>query len=42
MTLLHRLHNLALKKEGLMQLARKSVTSDPFVIYGFYECWKLK
>ena len=30
-------HNLALKKGGLMQLARKSVTSDPFVIYGFYE-----
>ena len=30
-------HNLALKKEGLMQLSRKSVTSDPLVIYGFYE-----
>ena len=29
-------HNLALKK-GLMQLAKKSITSDPFVIYGFYE-----
>ena len=29
--------NLGLKKGGLMQLARKSVTSDPFVIYGIYE-----
>ena len=30
-------HNLTLKKSGLMQLARKNVTSDPFVIYGFYD-----
>ena len=30
-------HNLTLKKEGLMQLPRKSVTSDPFIIYDFYE-----
>ena len=29
-------HNLSLKRGGLMQLARKNVTSDPFVIYGFY------
>lgn len=29
-------HRLTLKKHGLMQLARKNVTSDPFVIYGFY------
>ena len=26
-----------LKKGGQMQLARKNVTSDPFVVYGFYE-----
>ena len=30
-------HNLASKKVGLMQLARKSVTPDPSVIYGFFE-----
>ncbi|MCL4152262.1 UNVERIFIED_CONTAM: hypothetical protein GTU68_060681 [Idotea baltica] len=30
-------HKLTLKKGGMMQLARKSVTSDPFVIYDFYE-----
>lgn len=30
-------HGLTLKKGGMMQLARKSVTSDPFVIYGFYD-----
>ncbi|XP_037794933.1 uncharacterized protein LOC119590332 [Penaeus monodon] len=30
-------HNMTLKKGGQMQLARKSVTSDPFVIYGFYD-----
>lgn len=29
-------HKLSLKKSGLMQIARKNVTSDPFVIYGFY------
>ncbi|KAG0716222.1 hypothetical protein GWK47_010228 [Chionoecetes opilio] len=29
-------HRLSLKKAGLMQIARKNVTSDPFVIYGFY------
>lgn len=29
-------YRLCLKKGGLMQLARKNVTSDPFVIYGFY------
>ena len=27
---------LSLKKSGLMQLARKNVTADPFVIYGLY------
>ena len=31
---------LSLKKSGLMQIARKSVTSDPYVIYGFYEMLK--
>ena len=30
-------HRLTLKKAGLMQIARKNVTSDPFVIYGFYD-----
>lgn len=30
-------HKLSLKKGGQMELARKSVTSDPFVIYGFFE-----
>ena len=30
-------YNFTLKKGGQMQLARKSVTSDPFVIYGYYE-----
>ncbi|XP_066940011.1 uncharacterized protein [Macrobrachium rosenbergii] len=30
---MHR-HNMTLKTGGMMQLARKSVTSDPFVIYG--------
>ena len=33
-------HHLTLKKGGMMQLARKSVTSDPFVIYGFYNLLK--
>ncbi|XP_050706357.1 tigger transposable element-derived protein 6-like [Eriocheir sinensis] len=33
---MHR-HNMTLKTGGMMQLARKSVTSDPFVIHGFYE-----
>ena len=33
---MHR-HGLALKKGGVMQIARKNVTSDPFVIYGFYD-----
>ena len=28
---------LSLKKGGQMQLARKNVTSDPFVVYEFYE-----
>ena len=28
---------LTLKKGGQMQIARKNVTSDPFVVYGFYE-----
>ena len=30
-------NGLSLKKGGMMQLARKSVTSDPFVVYGFYD-----
>ena len=30
-------HNLKLKKGGTMQLARKNVTADPFVIYGYYD-----
>ena len=30
-------HCLGLKKGGQMQLARKNVTSDPFVVYSFYE-----
>ena len=30
-------HKLSLKKGGQMQLARKNVTSDLFVIYEFYE-----
>ena len=30
-------HKLALKKGDLMKIARKSVTSESFVIYGFYE-----
>ena len=30
-------HKLSLKKGGQMQLARKNVTSDPFVIYRLYE-----
>ena len=30
-------HNLALKKGGQMQLARKALTSDPFVIFGYYD-----
>ena len=29
-------NGLTLKKGGMMQLARKSVTSDPFIEYGFY------
>ena len=31
---------LSLKKSGLMQIARKNVTSDPYVIYGFYDILK--
>lgn len=30
-------HSLVLKKAITMQIARKNVTSDPFVIYGFYD-----
>ncbi|XP_068200664.1 uncharacterized protein [Palaemon carinicauda] len=30
-------HNLRLKRGGTMQLARKNVTADPFVIYGYYD-----
>lgn len=30
-------HGLTLKKGGMMQLARKTVTADPFVVYGFYD-----
>ena len=30
-------HRLVLKKGGQMQLARKNVTSDPFIVYGFYD-----
>lgn len=30
-------HRLSMKKGGQMQIARKNVTSDPFVIYRFYE-----
>ena len=30
-------HKLSLKKGDQMQLARNNVTSDPFVIYEFYE-----
>ncbi|MCL4152982.1 UNVERIFIED_CONTAM: hypothetical protein GTU68_011284 [Idotea baltica] len=30
-------HNFTLKKGGQMQLARKSVTSDPFFIYNYYD-----
>lgn len=33
-------HRITLKRGGMMQLARKSVTSDPFVIYGFYNLIK--
>ena len=33
-------HKLKLKKGGQMQIARKNVTSDPFVIYEFYELLK--
>ncbi|XP_066946101.1 uncharacterized protein [Macrobrachium rosenbergii] len=31
---------MTLKTGGMMQLAKKSVTSDPFVIYGFYDLLK--
>ena len=31
---------LSLKKSGLMQVARKNVTADPFVIYGLYTLLK--
>ena len=31
---------LSLKKSGLMQIARMNVTSDPYVIYGFYDILK--
>ena len=30
-------NSLTLKNGGQMQIARKSVTSDPFVIYGYYD-----
>ena len=30
-------HKLCFKKGGQMQLARKNVTSDPLVVYGYYE-----
>ena len=30
-------HKIVLKRGGMMQLARKTVTADPFVIYGFYD-----
>ena len=30
-------HKLSFKKRGQMQLARKNVTSDPFVMYGYSE-----
>ena len=33
-------HKLSLKKGGQMQLARKNVTSDLFVMYDFYETAK--
>ena len=29
-------HKLGFKKRWQMQLARKNVTSDPFVVYGYY------
>ena len=32
-----RRHNLALKKGGQMQLARRASTGDPFVIFGYYD-----
>lgn len=35
-----RRHNMTLKTGGMMQLARKSVTSYPFAIYGFYDLLK--
>ena len=33
-------HKLNLKKGGQMQLARKNVISDPFVVYSYYEMLK--
>ena len=33
-------HKLSLKKGDQMQLARKNVTSDLFVVYGYYEMLK--
>ena len=30
-------HKLRFKKGGQMQVARKNVTLDPFVVYGYYE-----
>lgn len=33
-------HRITLKNRGMIQLARKSVTSDTFVIYGFYNLIK--
>ena len=30
-------HKLISKKGGQMQLARKNVTSDPFIVYGYYK-----
>ena len=33
-------HQLSLGKGGQMQLARKNVTSDPFVVHDYYEMLK--
>lgn len=35
-----RRHNLTLKKTSMMQIARRNVTADPFVIYGFFDLVK--
>ena len=39
-TLFMKRQRLSLKKLGLMQVARKNVTSDPYVIYGFCDLLK--